>query len=165
VELDPTNPVLVLCATGMAAGGDSAVAVDCFARAWAARTDDFEAAVAAHYVARAQLTKGEKLVWDARAAAHAEAARAAGDRRVDGLMASLYLNLGDSLLAEGRRAEARESATLAERALATLPDNGYRLFVAGGIGRLRRRVDQIESSTGLAALGATPESLAHEPPD
>ena len=72
MELDPDNPVLALCAAGMAVAGDAVAATDFFARAWAARADDFEAAVAAHYVARVQATVAEKLAWDARAASHAE---------------------------------------------------------------------------------------------
>src|SRR5829696_921590 len=97
MDLDPANPVVALCAAGMAVDGEPAAAADCFARAWAARTNDCEAAIAAHYVARHQPTPVERLAWDARAAAHAEAAIAAGDERARGLLASLYLNLGDGL--------------------------------------------------------------------
>jgi hypothetical protein len=141
IELDPDNSVLALCAAGMAVGGDAAAATEFFARAWAARADDFEAAVAAHYVARVQATMAEKLAWDARAASHAEAARAAGDARVNGLLASLNLNVGDGLLEQGRRAEAREAAARAEAGLDFLAEDGYRAFVAGAIARLQGRIE------------------------
>jgi hypothetical protein len=141
MDLDPTNPVVVLCAAGMAVGGDAAAAGECFARAWAARRDDFEAAVAAHYVARQQPTAAERLTWDARAAAHAEGALASGDARVRGLLASLYLNLGDALLGAGRADEAREAAARAEAALDELPNDGYRAFVADAVARLRARAE------------------------
>lgn len=139
MTLDPQNLVVALCADGMAVGGDAAAAGDCFARAWAVRTDDFEAAVAAHFVARSQLTTAAKLDWDRRAMLHAEAALAAGDGRVRVLLASLYLNLGDGLLTAGQRDEARAAAVRAEAELATVPPGGYREFVAAGVARLRAR--------------------------
>ena len=139
MDLDPTNPVVALCAAGMAVGGDAAAASECFARAWAARRDDFEAAVAAHYMARQQPAAAERLTWDGRAVTHAEAALEVGDGRVRGLLASLYLNLGDALLGAGRPMEARAAAERAEAALDALPDGGYRAFVAGGVARLRAR--------------------------
>ena len=141
MELDPSNPVVALCAEGMAVGGDPAAAAECFARAWDARRDDFDAAVAAHYVARHQATPAERLAWDARAAAYAEAAAAAGDERVRGLLASLYLNLGDGLLGAGRLGEARQAAERAAEALGAMPDDGYRAFVGGGVARLLRRAE------------------------
>ena len=149
MELDPTNPVVALCAAGMAIGGNTTEAGEYLAQAWAARRDDFEAAVAAHYVARVQGTPPARLAWDARAVTHAEAALAGGDARVHGLLASLYLNFGDGLLAAGRREEARDAAGRAEAALAALPAEGYRAFVAGGVARLRTRVDaeQTEAAT------------------
>ena len=139
MELDPENPVVALCAAGMAAGGDAAAASDCFTRAWARRADDFEAAVAAHYMARTQPNAAGKLDWDARAVGHAEAALAGGDERVGGLLASLYLNLGDGLLAAGRRDEAWHVIARAEAALAALANDGYGAFVAAGVARLRAR--------------------------
>ena len=141
MDLDPTNPVVALCAAGMAVGGDAAAASECFARAWAARRDDFESAVAAHYMARQQPVPADRLTWDACAVAHAEAADAVGDGRVRGLLASLYLNLGDALLAAGRLVEARAAAGRAETALDALPEGGYRAFVAGGVARLRTRAE------------------------
>ena len=140
LELDPENPVVALCAAGMVAAG-AAAASDCFARAWAAQTDDFEAAVAAHYVARTQPDAAGKLEWDLRAVWHAEAALAAGDGRVRGLLASFYLNAGDGLLQAARRDEARDAITRAEAALAALPGDGYGAFVAGGVARLRARAE------------------------
>ena len=140
MEIDPENPVVALCAAGMAAGGDAGAAGECFMRAWVVRADDFEAAVAAHYVARIQGDAAEKLDWDVRAVRHAEAALAAGDGRVRGLLASLYLNLGDGLLGAGRCDAAREAAAQAEAALDVLPSDGYRRVVAAGVARLRTRV-------------------------
>lgn len=141
MNLDPENPVVALCAEGMAVGGDAAAAHDFFARAWAARSDDFEAAVAAHFVARTQPNAAAKLQWDLRAVQHAEAGLAAGDGRVRVLFASLYLNLGDRLLTAGQRDEARAAAARAEVELTALPAGGYREFVAVGVTRLRARAE------------------------
>lgn len=145
MELDPTNPVIALCAAGMAVAGDPLAAAECFRKAWAARADDCDAAIAAHYVARVQSDATGKLTWDSRAARFAEAALAAGDERVRGLFASLYLNLGDGLLTVGRGAEAAAAAARAEAAVADLPDDGYRDFIAGGIARLRARAETASS--------------------
>jgi hypothetical protein len=43
MELDPDNPVVALCAAGMAIG-DPAAAAACFAQAWAERGDGLLAA-------------------------------------------------------------------------------------------------------------------------
>jgi hypothetical protein len=61
---DPANRVVALCAEGMAREGEPGVALRLFEEAWAARTDDFEAAIAAHYVARHQPTAEEALRWN-----------------------------------------------------------------------------------------------------
>src|SRR5207237_820777 len=91
--IDPTNPVVVLCAAGMAVEETPAEARRLFERAWAARRDDYEAAIAAHFLARQQTTPADTLHWNALAVRHAEALP---DGRADGFLASLYLNLGDA---------------------------------------------------------------------
>jgi hypothetical protein len=135
--IDPTNPVVALCAEGMAAEGTPAEARRLFERAWAARRDDFDAAVAAHFLARHQPTPEETLRWNALAVRHAEAV---ADGRAAGLLASLYLNLGDAQANVGDRAKAAESARRAADHLAAVPPGGYRDFVALGVRRLATRV-------------------------
>ena len=134
--IDPTNPVVALCAEGMAAEGTPAEARRLFERAWAARRDDFDAAVAAHFLARHQPTAEETLRWNARAVRHAEAV---ADGRAAGLLASLYLNLGDAQANVGDVAEAAASARRAVAHLAAVPPGGYREFVALGVRRLATR--------------------------
>src|SRR5688500_12732661 len=70
---DPANTVVALCAEGMAAEGTPADARRLFERAWAARRDDYDAAIAAHFVARHQATPADALHWNALAVRHAEA--------------------------------------------------------------------------------------------
>jgi hypothetical protein len=135
-SLDPTNPVVALCAEGMAVEGTPAEARRLFERAWTIRRDDFDAAVAAHFLARHQPTPEETLRWNALAVRHAEAV---ADGRAAGLLASLYLNLGDAQANAGDIAAAAESVLRATDHLAAVSSGGYRDFVALGIRRLAAR--------------------------
>lgn len=135
--IDPTNPVVALCAEGMATEAAPAEARRLFEQAWDARRDDFDAAIAAHFLARHQPTPESTLHWNALAVRHAEVV---SDGRADALLASLYLNLGDSQANVGDPANAAESASRAADHLASVPPGGYREFVAFGIRRLAARV-------------------------
>jgi hypothetical protein len=54
--VDPENAVVQLCVAGVRAeqNGDGSHAGELYSQAWGARTNDLEASIAAHYVARAQ---------------------------------------------------------------------------------------------------------------
>jgi hypothetical protein len=134
---DQTNPVVRLCAEGMAVEGTPAEARILFDQAWAARRDDFDAAVAAHFLARHQPTPADTLHWNTLAVRHAEAV---ADGRSAELLASLYLNLGDAQAKVGDLVAAAASARCAAAHLPALPPGGYREFVALGIRRLEARV-------------------------
>lgn len=141
--IDGDSAVARLCAAGMAVDGDAAAARALFQQAWDARRDDHDASIAAHFMARHQLSREDTLHWNRVAAQHAEAVT---DGRADILLASLYLNLGDSYLALGHVTEA---AAVAERGVAAvqhLPAGGYREFVAGGLQRLQARIAQCDAS-------------------
>ena len=133
MTIDPDNPVVRLCADGMAVEGDRSTARALFARAWAMRRDDYEACIAAHFVARHQDVPAETLRWNALAVTHAEAV---SDERAHGFLASLYLNLGESYRLVGQQTEAATVVERARAALSYLPVDGYRSFIAGGIDRL-----------------------------
>ena len=137
MTIDSENSVVALCVAGMEREGTPDEARRLFEQAWAARRDDYDACIAAHYLARHQPTPEETLRWNAAAARHAEAV---GDGRADGLLASLYLNLADSLLAMGNPTEAAAVARRAEAHLVAVPDGGYRDRVAFGIRRLEGRL-------------------------
>jgi len=137
VTIDPENPVVALCAAGMAADGTPAEALRLFEQAWAARRDDYDACIAAHFLARHQPTPADTLRWNALAVEHAEAVP---DGRADGFMASLYLNLGDVHAALGQLDAASEAARRATQALGAVPLGGYHDFVALGIHRLAQRL-------------------------
>ena len=135
--IDPANPVVALCAAGMASEGTPAEAVRLFERAWAIRRDDFDAAVAAHFLARHQPTREATLHWNALAVRHAEAV---DDGRAAELLASLYLNLGAAQADVGDVAASAEAVSRAAAHLDALPPGGYREFVALGIRRLGARL-------------------------
>lgn len=134
---DTDNPVVQLCAAGMAVEGDAPAARELFAQAWEKRRDDYDAAIAAHFVARHQPTPELTLHWNELAVQHA---MAVADDRTAPFLASLYLNLGEAHRVLGQGDEAGASAELARAALVHLPPGGYRDFVAAGIDRLALRL-------------------------
>lgn len=127
----------------MACEGEPETARLLFQKAWDTRRDDYDAAIAAHYLARHQPTPFLVLDWNVRAVTHRECIT---DGRATDLLPSLYLNLADSLLAVGRRAEACVAAERAGEHLPALRANGYRSFVALAIARLQERL--VENHTG-----------------
>ena len=110
--MDPNNPVVKLCAEGMQAefAGRLDDARALFMQAWEQSQDDYEACIAAHYVARHQPSFEENLRWNQESLARAEAV---GDERVRDFYPSLLLNLGHSYEILGDEAEARKYYDLA----------------------------------------------------
>jgi hypothetical protein len=109
---------------------------DLFLKAWAARTDDFEASIAAHYVARHQTDPKETLAWNQIALDRADAV---ADDRVKGFYASLYLNLGRSYEDLGSRDEAARYYRLAEERLPDVPEGAYGDILRRGVAEARKR--------------------------
>ena len=136
--MTPDNPVVQLCAAGMAAEGEGrgADAKALFEQAWEASRDDFDACIAAHYVARHQATPEATFEWNERALRRAEAV---GDERVRDFLPSLYLNYAHSLEQLGRTAEAFHHYELAAARLDTLPPGGYANLVRSGVTAGQRR--------------------------
>jgi tetratricopeptide (TPR) repeat protein len=138
-RMDPNNPVVKLCAAGMAAEGEgrSADAKALFQQAFAESRDDFEACIAAHYVARHQATAAAELDWNRTALQRADLV---GDDRVQGFYPSLYLNLAHSLEKLGRSAEACELYSTAAARLEDEPDTPYTRLMRSGVAAGRQRV-------------------------
>ena len=114
--MDPANPVIALCIAGAEAEFERRLedAQALYERAWEARTDDYEACIAAHYVARFQDSATEALRWNQLALTHAEAV---GDERVVDFLPSLYLSLAGSYeqigdIETGRTYRARATSCL-----------------------------------------------------
>jgi tetratricopeptide (TPR) repeat protein len=137
--MDPDNPIVRLCVAGMKAESDgrNADALALFSQAWEQSNDDFEASIAAHYVARHQKEAEETLRWNQIALARAEAV---GDERVHGFFPSLYLNLGKSHEDLGHRDEAIKFYELASSKMGELPQGRYADVVRDGVQRALQRV-------------------------
>ena len=116
--IDTGNPVVQLCAAGIAAeqAGDGERAAALYRRAWQSRKDALDAAMAAHYLARLQSDAATRLRWNQLAL---EQALAAGERAAS-LLPSLYLNLGHSHEESGDFVRAASAYKQAQAALMPL---------------------------------------------
>jgi hypothetical protein len=130
------NPVVQLCAQGMMTG-DPAL----FEQAWAARQDDFDACVAAHYLGRHQPDPEAALEWNARALEHASATEI---ERVRSFFPSLHLNLAKSYEDVGDPQAAARHYELAAETAGELPDDGYSAMIRRGAASGRRRLRRAE---------------------
>lgn len=134
--MDPDNIVVQLCVQGMntEAADRSSEARDLFRQAWEAAGNDYEACVAAHYLARHQPTAAETLHWNQECLTRADRV---GDDRVRGFYASLHGNMGRAHLDLGQPDRAREHFETAVRHLADVPAGQYadwlRLCIARGL--------------------------------
>lgn len=144
MSFDLSNPVIALCVAGVEREGTPAEALALYEKAWAARTDAFDASVAAHYVARMQPTPDLTLHWNAPALEHAELV---SDARLATLLPSLCLNLAESYRLAGRAEDARRVAQRGHDALAGLSIDGYADMVRGGLDRVLSRVGTMGEST------------------
>ncbi len=137
-SMDPNNPVVKLCIEGMQAegAGQLAAARALFLQAWAARQDDYDACIAAHYVARHR-PPAETRHWNQVALDHADLADAT---LTEEFYPSLYLNMGWSHEQLGNLAEAGRYYDLATAKLDILPDGPYAEVVRKGVAAGRARL-------------------------
>jgi len=110
--VDVNNPVVMLCAEGTRAEfeGRTEDARTLFFQAWEAACDNYEACIAAHYMARYQDSPQATLHWNQEALSRANAV---GDERVRDFYPSLYVNLGHSYEMLGNLTEAKKYFKLA----------------------------------------------------
>jgi hypothetical protein len=110
--MDLNNPVIKLCIEGTRAEFERRIndARSLYEQAWQARKDDFDACVAAHYVARFQDTPEDTLLWNQIALIHA---MAVNDESVRDFYPSLYINLGRSYELMKDEAEAQKYYAMA----------------------------------------------------
>lgn len=139
--MDSDNPVVKLCGAGMQAeaAGDVDRARALFAEAWEARTDQYEACVAAHYVARHQPTPEDRLAWNQAAL---DSAGRVTDERVRPFYPSLYFNLGTLHEALHNRDEAKRYYRLASECSDALPQAPYGDVVRSAIDAALARIDR-----------------------
>jgi len=137
---DPDSAVVRLCVDGMAAESDGRPgdALALFRQAWEASTDDYEACIAAHYVARHQADPDEALRWSRVAL---ERALAVGDDdRIAGFLPSLHLDVGAAHESRGETVRARAHYASASERLAAVPAGPYRKLVESGLRTALHRV-------------------------
>lgn len=108
-----------------------------YAQAWELRQDDYEACIAAHYLARQQETLADSLRWNQVAIDHA---LAADGNLVTEFLPSLYLNLGWSHevledAATARTCYSAGAALLDQLAPGHLPHGPYSETVRDGLAR------------------------------
>lgn len=137
--MDPENPVVKLCVAGMQAEGqnDYEGAHRLFAEAWELASNDFEACIAAHYVARHQATSEDALWWNQESFRLAENV---GDERVTEFYPSLLLNLAHSHEVLGQVAAAKRYYDLAAARAGHLPGDRYGTMVREGAAAGQQRV-------------------------
>lgn len=111
--MDLNNRVIQLCSAGTRAEYERRLddAQLFYWQAWQAAGDDFEACVAAHYVARFQADPAECLRWNQVALDRAAAVR---DDRAAAFFPSLYLSLGRAYELAGDAGRAQENYAAAE---------------------------------------------------
>jgi tetratricopeptide (TPR) repeat protein len=112
MSIDTNNPVVKLCMQGTQAEfkGRMEEARACYQQAWETAKDDYEACIAAHYMARVQQDAQEVFRWNQEALQRAERS---GDERVKEFYPSLYLNMGKACELLGEQAEAQRYYALA----------------------------------------------------
>lgn len=110
--MDQNNPVIKLCIAGTQAefNGSMETACELYWQAWKTSKDDYEACVAAHYVARCQESPEETFRWNREAL---ERAKAVDETHIKDFYPSLYLNMGHSYEQLGNQAEAEKYFKLA----------------------------------------------------
>lgn len=109
--MELNNPVIQLCVVGSQAevAGNVDEAKALYRQAWAAATDDYEACIAAHYMARHQPPE-EAFRWNQIAL---ERADKVPDARVQPFYGSLYVNMGHSHEQMGEQTAAEHYYALA----------------------------------------------------
>ncbi len=120
--VDPDNEVVKLCAAGIQAEmeGRHSEASRLYIQAWQQRTNDYEACIVAHYMARIQPDAAGMLHWNLEALAHADKV---GDESVDAFYPSLYLNVGKAYEDLRDVLNARKYYELGDIKCSILPDN------------------------------------------
>ncbi|QHC26531.1 hypothetical protein [Streptomyces sp. GS7] len=134
--MDPELQVVRLCVAGMQAEaeGRPEAALGLFQRAWGSARDDYEACIAAHYLARHQNSPEETLRWNQECLDRADLV---GDERVRGFYPSLYVNMGEAHRELGQLASAHAYFARAAERVADAPQGEYgdwnRFAIADGL--------------------------------
>jgi len=153
---DPDNIVVQLCVQGMQAEteGRDTRARDLFRQAWDAAQDDYDACIAAHYLARHQATPQETLRWNQECLNRADKV---GDGRVRGFYASLHGNMARAHRDLGQIDQAREHFESAAEHIDDVPAGPHqqwlRYRIAAGLRATARSAPQHDDPVGELLTG------------
>lgn len=138
--MDPNNPVVRLCAEGMQAESQRqpSEAKRKFNEAWRAAVDDYEACIAAHYVARHQETADAFLEWNREALRRAELVN---HKRIQAFLPSLHLNMGFAYDQIGKERDAQEHYREGHRHLDSLEPGPYSDVIRESLARRIRTLE------------------------
>ena len=105
--MDLNNPVIRLCIAGTRSEfeGRKDDACEFYRQAWEAASDDYEACIAAHYMARCQDSPEDTLRGNQQALERADAVKG---EQIKDFYPSLYLNMGRSYELLGDQTEAKK---------------------------------------------------------
>jgi hypothetical protein len=110
--MDLENPVIKFCVEGTQAEfqGQIDKARSLYQQAWEAVQNDYDACIAAHYMARHQENLNDRLSWNQLALDRANLVK---DGSIQDFYPSLYLNMGQSFELLGNDVEAKRYFDLA----------------------------------------------------
>ncbi|MGW9041368.1 hypothetical protein ACWGQL_02205 [Streptomyces lydicus] len=159
MPVDPELPVVRLCVEGMQAEaeGRAEAALELFQRAWDTATDDYEACIAAHYLARHQTSPEDTLRWNQECLDRADRV---GDERVRGFYPSLYVNIGHACRQLGQPALAHAYFVQAADRVSDASEGQYgdwnRFAIAEG---LRGTASAVAEADDVARRDVLPQLL------
>ncbi|MEU5210940.1 hypothetical protein [Streptomyces sp. NPDC020742] len=163
--MDPDLPVVRLCVAGMQAEAEGRAerALELFQRAWEAAADDYEACIAAHYLARQQLTPEETLRWNRECLDRADRV---GDARVQAFYPSLYVNMAHAHQQLGQPAPAHTYFVRAAQRVADASEGQYgdwnRFAIVEGLRRTGAAAGDTYGEGGATGVDALPQPLEEE---
>jgi len=152
MDIDPSNKVVQLCSEGMSAEFEGKLAESelLFMKAWETATDDFEAFIAAHYMARRQLSLEDKLKWNLKSFNLANKIEGDGMKKY---LPSLCLNVGKSYEDLEQIAEATHYYRLGADCADALKENPYGNMIKSGLTEGLKRVGAaVNNNTVLNSL-------------
>ncbi|KAA6220741.1 hypothetical protein CP973_00925 [Streptomyces albofaciens JCM 4342] len=133
---------------GAEARGEEDEARRLFLQAWDEATDDYEACIAAHYVARHQTTPQDTLRWNRECLDRADRV---GDERVRGFYASLYANMGRAHRELGEMTAAHAYFVRAAERVRDIPEGEYGVWNRFAI------AEGLRETAAPSVVGDTPE--------
>lgn len=152
MEIDPANKVVQLCTEGMNAEfeGKMDVSESFFKQAWETASDNFEAFIAAHYMARRKTSPEAQLDWNLKSY---QLALQLDENEVMQYLPSLCLNIGKSYEDMSQTTNAIKYYQKGAKYADSLPEKAYGNMIKSGLTEgLRRMNAKVTTNPVLANL-------------